>query len=149
MKAFIVGIWVLTVALGATYAAAYFDSTRKAPGADQAVASSLQADKTRVINVPMIANGAVQGFIVAQFGYTADAALMKKVSISPEIFILDEAFRTLYSDDHLDFTHIEKYDINKLTTHLVQATNERLGANVVKAILIQDFTYFSKQETEH
>jgi hypothetical protein len=149
MKAFVVGIWVLTVALGTAYAAAYFDSTRKVPGADQPVASSLQADKTRVINVPMIANGAVQGFIVAQFGYTADAVLMKKTQISPEIFILDEAFRTLYSDDHLDFAHIEKYDINKLTAHLVQSTNERLGANVVKAILIQDFTYFSKQETEH
>jgi hypothetical protein len=148
MKAFIIGIWVLIVALGATYASAYFDSTRK-PVSEQTVASAVQAEKTRVINVPMIANGAVQGFIVAQFGYTVDSAMMKKVSVSPEVFILDEAFRTLYSDDHLDFTHIEKYDITKLTTHLVQATNERLGSNVVKAILIQDFTYFSKQETEH
>ncbi|WP_158808097.1 hypothetical protein [Beijerinckia sp. L45] len=149
MKAFIIGIWVLIVALGATYASAYFDSNRKAPGAELAVASVVQAEKTRVINVPMIANGAVQGFVVAQFGYTVDAAMMKKVAVSPEVFILDEAFRTLYSDDHLDFAHIERYDINKLTTHLVQATNERLGATVVKAILIQDFTYFSKQETEH
>ena len=148
MKAFIIGIWVLIVALGATYASAYFDSTRKAPGADS-VAGMVQAEKTRVINVPVIAGGSVQGFIVAQFGYTVDAAMMKKVSVSPEIFILDEAFRTLYSDDHLDFSHIEKYDINKLTSHLVQATNDRLGSNVVKAILIQDFTYFSKQETEH
>jgi hypothetical protein len=149
MKAFIIGIWVLIVALGAAYGSAYFDSTRKVASTEQASTGAVQAEKTRVINVPMIANGAVQGFVVAQFGYTADAALMKKVSVSPEVFLLDEAFRTLYSDDHLDFAHLEKYDINKLTTHLVQATNERLGANVVKAILIQDFTYFSKQETEH
>lgn len=149
MKAFIIGIWVLIVALGATYASAYFDNLRKAAGTDAVVASVVQAEKTRVINVPMIAGGAVQGFIVAQFGYTVDAAMMKKISVSPEVFILDEAFRTLYSDDHLDFTHIEKYDINKLTAHLIQTTNERLGSNVVKAILIQDFTYFSKQETEH
>ena len=148
MKAFLIGLWVTVVALGAAYAAASFTADRKAAGPEQ-VASATQSEKTRVINVPIIANGAVQGFVVAQFGYTADSAIMKKLTMSPEVFILDEAFRTLYSDDHLDFTHLEKYDINKLTSHLVKATNDRLGADVIKAVLIQDFTYFSKQETEH
>ena len=149
MKGFFIGVWVLLVALGSSYAVAFLDSTRKPAGTDQAAASALQFDKTRVINVPMIANGAVQGFVVVQFGYTVDAAMLKKSPISPEVFILDEAFRTLYSDDHLDFNHLEKYDINKFTKHLTQAANERLGTNLVKAVLIQDFTYFSKEETEH
>ena len=148
MKGIIIGVWVIVVALGATYAAASFDSGRKPVGEEQP-AATLQFDKTRVINVPMIGNGAVQGFVVAQFGYTVDAAMLKKTPISPEVFLLDEAFRTLYSDDHLDFTHLDKYDINKFTKHLVQATNERLGTNLVKAVLIQEFTYFSKEETEH
>lgn len=148
MKAFLIGLWVAAVALGATYASASFTAGRKAAGPEQ-VASVTQSEKTRVINVPVIAKGAVQGFVVAQFGYTADSALMKKLSMSPEVFILDEAFRTLYSDDHLDFAHLEKYNINKLTSHLIKSTNERLGVDVIKAVLIQDFTYFSKQEVEH
>jgi hypothetical protein len=148
MKGFIIGVWVLIVALASSYAAAFLDTTRKPAGTEQA-ATTLQFDKTRVINVPVISNGSVQGFIVAQFGYTVDAVMMKKMPVSPEVFLLDEAFRTLYSDDHLDFEHLEKYDINKFTKHLVQATNERLGANLVKSVLIQDFTYFSKEETEH
>jgi hypothetical protein len=148
MKGFIIGVWVLIVALASSYAAAYFDSAKKPAEAEQA-AIALQFDKTRVINVPMIAKGSVQGFIVAQFGYTVDAVMIKKIQVSPEAFLLDEAFRTLYSDDRLDFSHLERYDINKLTKHLVQATNERLGANLVKSVLIQDFTYFSKEETEH
>lgn len=149
MKSLVIGVWVLLVALGSSYAVAYLDGTRKPAGTEQAAAGTLQLEKTRVINVPMIAKGSVQGFVVAQFGYTVDAVMMKKIPVSPEVFLLDEAFRTLYSDDHLDFTHLEKYDINKFTKHLVQATNERLGANLVKAVLIQDFTYFSKEETEH
>jgi hypothetical protein len=148
MKGFMIGVWVLIVALASSYAAAFFDTTRKPAGAEQA-ATTLQFDKTRVINVPVISGGTVQGFVVAQFGYTVDAVMMKKMPVSPEVFLLDEAFRTLYSDDHLDFEHLEKYDINKFTKHLVQATNERLGANLVKSVLIQDFTYFSKEETEH
>jgi len=148
MKGFMIGVWVLIVALASSYAAVYFDNTKKPAEAEQA-AIALQFDKTRVINVPMIAKGSVQGFVVAQFGYTVDAAMLKKTQLSPEAFLLDEAFRTLYSDDHLDFSHLEKYDINKFTKHLVQATNERLGSNLVKSVLIQDFTYFSKEETEH
>lgn len=148
MKVFLIGLWVTIVALGATYASASFTANRKVAGPEQA-AGAVQSEKTRVINVPVIANGAVQGFVVAQFGFTADSAMMKKLTLAPEIFILDEAFRTLYSDDRLDFAHLEKYDINKLTSHLVRSTNERLGADVIKTVLIQDFTYFSKQETEH
>jgi hypothetical protein len=148
MKGFIIGVWVLIIALASSYAAAYFDSAKKPAEAEQD-AITLQFDKTRVINVPMIAKGSVQGFIVAQFGYTVDAVMMKKMQVSPEAFLLDEAFRTLYSDDHLDFSHLERYDINKFTKHLAQATNERLGTNLVKSVLIQDFTYFSKEETEH
>jgi hypothetical protein len=148
MKGFIIGVWVLIVALASSYAVTYFDNGKKPAGVEQA-AVTLQFDKTRVINVPMISQGSVQGFIVAQFGYTVDAAMMKKTPVSPEAFLLDEAFRTLYSDDHLDFAHLERYDINKFTKHLVQSTNERLGANLVKSVLIQDFTYFSKEETEH
>jgi len=148
MKGFIIGVWVLIVALASSYAAAYFDSVKRPADAEQG-AIALQFDKTRVINVPMIAKGSVQGFVVAQFGYTVDAVMLKKIQVSPEAFLLDEAFRTLYSDDRLDFSHLERYDINKFTKHLVQATNERLGANLVKSVLIQDFTYFSKEETEH
>ena len=149
MKGFAIGVWVLIVALGSSYAVAFLDSGRKPAGTEQGAAGAIQFEKTRVINVPMIANGSVQGFVVAQFGYTADAAMMKAIPVSPEVFLLDEAFRTIYSDDHLDFTHLEKYDINKLTKHLVEATNERLGTSLIKSVLIQDFTYFSKEETEH
>ena len=109
MKAFMVGLWVLIVSLGASYAVATLDTSGK-PG--EAVAKpSLTVEKTRVLNVPMIANGAVRGFIVAQFNYTVDAAKGKGTSISPEVFLLDEAFRAIYTDDHLDFLHLEKYDI--------------------------------------
>jgi len=110
---------------------------------------NIQLQKTRVINVPMIADGAVQGFIVAQFGFTIDPVALKQISVPPEVFLLDEAFRAIYTDNNLDFKHLDKYDINKLTTLLKQKTNERLGENLIKEVLIQDFTFISKQGTEN
>ena len=108
----------------------------------------MQLEKTRVLNVPIIAGGAVRGFIVAQFDFTVDAAKMKSTPVPPEAFLLDEAFRAIYTDDHLDFLHLDKYDINGLTGRLLAATNKRLGSDIVHDVLIQDFTFISKEENE-
>lgn len=145
MKAFVAGLWALIVALGATFAVAMVSMPAKTNLGTEGK-PALQVEKTRVLNVPMIAGGAIRGYIVAQFNYTVDGSKAKSVSVSPEVFLLDEAFRTIYTDDHLDFLHLEKYDINGLTTHLVAATNQRLGVDLIHDVLIQDFTFISKEE---
>ena len=146
MKAFLVGLWALAVALGTSYAVAMIEAPSK-PGA--AVAKpTLELQKTRVINVPMIAGGAVRGFIVAQFAYTVDTTKAKSLPVSPEAFLLDEAFRAIYTDDKLDFLHLDKYDIGGLTKRLVAATNTRLGEEVIHDVLVQDFTFISQEEND-
>ena len=146
MKTFLVGLWVLAVALGGAYAAATLGGAK--PAAAVAEKPTLTLEKTRVLNVPIISGGAVRGFIVAQFNYTVDAAQAKSLPVTPEAFLLDEAFRALYTDDHLDFQHLDKYDVNGLLTRLAAATNRRLGVAVVHDVLIQDFTFISREENE-
>ena len=48
----------------------------------------------------------------------------------------------------LGFLHLEKYDVAGLTTRLVAATNRRLGAELVHDVLIQDFTFISREQNE-
>ncbi len=146
MKAFLVGLWVMIVCLGSSYAVAFIENSGKRDAREAKVA--LEVAKTRVINVPVIAGGAVRGFIVAQFNYTVDAGKAKSLPISPEVFLLDEAFRTIYTDEKLDFRHLAKYDIDGFTKRLVAATNKRLGGDLVHDVLIQDFTFISKEENE-
>ena len=146
MKAFLVGLWVLIVGLGTSYAVASLDGGPKPVAA--VAAPALTLEKTRVLNVPIIANGAVRGFIVAQFNYTADPVKVKTLAVAPEAFLLDEAFRAIYTDDHLDFLHLEKYDVGGLTKKLVAVTNKRLGAEVVHDVLVQDFSFIAKEDSE-
>lgn len=145
MKLVLIGLWLTLVALGSTYAAALYMSDRT--GAAQAPASALQQEKTRVLNVPMIAGGKVQGFMSVQFVYTIDGAALKALTVPPEIYLLDEAFRTIYTDPTLDFNHLEKYDLAKLTNHLLASTNTHLGAPLIKEVLIADLSYVPKDTT--
>ncbi|MBE7201484.1 MAG: hypothetical protein INR70_27280 [Parafilimonas terrae] len=135
------------MALGAAYAVAIMTPP---PGSAKAGTPpvSLLAQRTRVMSVPMISDGSVRGFVTAQFAYTVDADVLKTLKVPPEIYLLDEAFRSIYTDEALDFRHLERYDVKKLTTHLVESTNAHLGVPLVKEILIDNFTYVDKDQKE-
>jgi hypothetical protein len=141
------GIWVIVVALASSYAAVIYKVQHPPVAASDEAATPQQSEKTRAISVPIIENGVVQGYIVTQLTYTIDPKLASKVTVAPEDFLLDEAFRRLYSDTSIDFHHLERYDIAKLKTDLIQATNARLGVNLIKNILIEDFNFVIKDDS--
>ena len=146
LKLILSGVWACIVTLGSSYAVTAWKANHPSPPAPEEAVIGLESKKTNPLDVPMIADGAVQGYIVAQFVFTADSATMRKLSVPPEIFVSDEAFRALYSDPDLDFRHLEKYDINKLTKTLVQKTNERLHMELVKDVLVQEFNYVTRDD---
>ena len=141
-----IGLWACIVATGSSYAAGYWLARHgKVAGSDETF-QGLEYKKTRTINVPVIAQGAVQGYVVAQFVYTIDSKVLKTLSVPPEAFILDEAFRMIYAEEKLDFRKLGKIDLGRMTQQLVERVDARVKGGVVKDILIQDFNYVGKDE---
>jgi hypothetical protein len=138
-------LWVCAVTLGSAYAMVMI-KTHHAEAPAHAPVDKIGYEKTRPINVPMIANGSVQGYVVAQFSYTANAEDKKQVNVPIEAFLLDEAFKTLYGDEKLDFRHLEKYDMAGLTKSLVEKVNVRLNNPLLKDVLVEEFNYVSKED---
>lgn len=138
-------VWICVV----TAASIYIGGTFKLGQAETSDGSKgyegLQHKKTAPISVPMIVDGGIEGYVVAQFAYLIDAKNVKELSVPPEAFIADEAFRRLYSDQ-MDFNHLEKYDMAALTRDLVGKVNERLGAEIVKDVLVEEFNYVPKRD---
>jgi len=150
MRLVISCLWVCIVTLGSAYAVIAVKMHQAAAAATAASeANKVGYEKTRPISVPIIANGTVQGYVVAQFSYTSDIDDGKKSTVPIEAFILDEAFKTLYADadDKLDFRHLEKYDIGSLTKSLIERVNHRLNSPMLKDVLVEEFNYVSKEET--
>ncbi len=86
-------VLVSFVGLGTSFGTAYWSAFRKNDGAEKAAPKIVQK-KTRAINVPILAEGQVKGYVVAQFGYTAEEEALKSLPSAPDPLILDEAFRT-------------------------------------------------------
>ena len=138
-------VWICLLTSAAAYAAIFVNGiSRRARRRKSNRAPAMEYKKLPAISIPMIADGAVQGYVVAELGYTYDQNA--KAPIPPDAYLLDETFRKVYSDTTLDFRHLEKYDLNGMTKDLAQRVNQRLHAAVVKDVLVQAMNFIPKSD---
>ena len=71
--------------------------------ARRSTGGSLEHVRTKMISVPIIAEGAIQGYVIAQFVFSIDAKQLKQLSIRPEAILLDEAFKVIYAGESRRF----------------------------------------------
>ena len=114
-------------------------------GAEEA-GKGLTAVKLKSITVPVVANGALQGYVLTQLSISAKADLLKNLPQPPDVLLGDEVFRTLYAEEQVDFKHIEKTDLARLSQKIRDNINSRAGAVVAEDVFIQELHYMSKHD---
>ena len=146
IRLILAGLWVCILTVGASYGVAYWKETGSLLAPKDEYLDGLQYQKTRALSVPMVENGSVQGYIVARFVYTVEARTLHQLTVPPEPFVVDEAFRRIYADERLDFRKLARYDLSVLTAAIKQRVNERMHADVVQDVMIEDFNYVSQEQ---
>ncbi|KAA0078071.1 hypothetical protein [Tardiphaga sp. P9-11] len=146
MKLLITGIWACLVTVGTSFGISYWQETAAALPAKQDQPEGLVYEKVKVINVPMIADGSVQGYVIAQLVFTANAKVLRQLPVPPEPFVVDEAFRTIYGDQRLDFKNLGRYDLAQFAQTVRAQVNKRLQTEALQEVLVQDFNYVSKDQ---
>jgi len=146
IKIVLTGLWISLVTLGSLYGATVWKAGEEVKIEPKKFFGSLDTVKTEVISVPIIHEGVVKGYVLARFVYLADANLLKKLSVPPDVILMDEAFRTIYSGRLRDFERIEKYDLAALTRRMKDNANKRFEADIIKDVLVDSINYVSKSE---
>ena len=112
-----------------------------------AVARATETRKTHEINVPRIKDGAVKGYAVMLLSYPVDLGALKSAAMGPDSILVDEAFRYVYNDDTIDFDHLDRFDLAKMSKAIAAAVNERVRSDVVVDVGVQEFTYAPISDT--
>jgi hypothetical protein len=146
MKLLFVGLWACVVSLGATYGVIQWKMSQSAPHEVEEGPGKIAEVKTKAINVPIISDGAVQGYIIAQFIFTIDTKLMNEMPVKPDVYLLDEAFKTIYAGERVNFRQMKRQDLPALAKLLGENVNKRLGAPLVHDVLIDQLSYVPKEE---
>ena len=146
IKLVLIGVWACLMTVASSYATAYFRSTMAKPGVEQT--AELESKKTKEIDIPKIRDGILKGYVVTQFVYTVNVPALKKLSVQPDAFVVDEAFRTIFNDDTIDFDNLQKYDLKKFSSSVIKNVNARLKGDIVTDLAIQEFTFLSSVEVK-
>lgn len=146
MKLLLTGVWACLVTVGTSLGISYWKESAAALPAKQEQPEGLVYEKVKPINVPMIAEGNVQGYVITQLVFTADAKVLRQLPVPPEPFVVDETFRTLYGDQKLDFKNLARYDLTQFAQAVRAQVNKRLQVDALQEVLVQDFNYVSKDQ---
>ena len=131
--------------VGGVYGAVTWKSSLSAePSKDES--HKLQILKTPMVSVPILSDGQVLGYVVTRLQFAADTDLLKESSVQPEAFVADEAFRLIYETAPRDIKVSRKNALKELAENIASGTNERLGRKIVRDVMIDSWTYLSKQD---
>ncbi|NBN64853.1 hypothetical protein GWI72_13850 [Microvirga tunisiensis] len=146
MRLIAVGLWMCLATLASSFGAVYYLTHKPAGAGEAASLGGLDYERLRPINVPILEDGALRGYVVAQLVFTADRDALQDVQVPPHPFIVDEAFRLLYADETLNFRRLERYDLDRMKARVRETVNARIGSDLIQEILVEEFNYFAKED---
>jgi hypothetical protein len=148
MKVILLGTWLCLVTLGAAYGVMSWQKNKIAAETAHAEGepATLEQLHTKMINVPIIRDGAVQGYVLAQFAFTVESKKLHELSTKPDLVVVDEAFKLIYTGEAIDFRHLRRNDISALSKLIQDNVNKRFGEKLVREVLVEELNYLPKDQ---
>lgn len=146
IKLVIIGVWVCAVTLASSYGAAYWAAGANFGKAEDPYLPGLEYKRVPTITVPMIIDGQIKGYVIAKLVFTADAGTLKKLTVDPVIFVVNDAFGEIYTNGRVEAGKISKYNLKDMTDRIKDKVNARLNGAVVQEILIDGINYIDKND---
>ena len=145
LKLVLIGVWVILVTAGATFASSYLGGSALDSSAE---AEDLGVEEltSELTSVPIIRGGDVSGYVIMQFSFAADRALLGDSKLDPMPYIRAAACRGAFTTSEIDFRHLKAGDLDRLTDSIVTEANRRLGASIVRQVLFQQLNFVKKED---
>ncbi|MDP2357200.1 MAG: hypothetical protein Q8M31_14215 [Beijerinckiaceae bacterium] len=110
-------------------------------GSENAAKPAYQVKKAGTLNVPILRQGELKGYLVVRLAYATDGSIASVDANTLEALVQDEVFRTLYSDTSINPQKLELFDLNGLAKQLAERIRGRISSDSFKDILISEFSY--------
>jgi hypothetical protein len=146
MKYMMLAIWVSALSLGAAYATLMMDQKTdeqaKTKNSEELLVEQVQ---TKRLSIPIIGDGRVKGYVLAQFVFHLDGRIVKELKVRPDSFLVDEAFKIIFANEAINFKTMTKPDSSALVAAIKNSINSRFGENFLREVLVQELTYIPQE----
>lgn len=145
VRILVTGLWICLITILSSYAAVTWMANVTQAKPDEFL-DVMTYHKVSPLQIPIIADGGVQGYVVVTMVYTTDSRTTTHVSVTPTVFVTDEAFQEFYNDPNLDFRNLTKYDITGRLATIKAAVNKRIGSDIISDLMIENLNFVTKKD---
>ena len=102
MKPILLGLWGCLITLAASYGTMILAAPVKKTEGTASSFGGVDYVKAPMVGVPIIRSKKLTGYVVAQFVFTIESKTLESLSVTPEPFLVDAAFRRIYAEATID-----------------------------------------------
>ncbi len=102
--------------------------------------------KTEMTGIPVVTDGSVSGYLVFQISSTIDTSKLASQEFNVAPYILDAAIRASYQSTEDGAQKFNANFIKKLSALVQVEANNKLNAEIVTAVNIEQFNFVPKEE---
>ena len=140
IQSLLLGLLGAASALAGTLISDNVDLLSKKP-AETTTKTAYQVKKAGTLNVPILRQGVLRGYIVIRVAFATEGSITDMDSHTLEALVQDEVFRTLYSDTSINPLKLDQFDLTDLTKQLSERIRARVSSDAFRDILISEFTF--------
>lgn len=146
IKFIVAALWILGVTIGTIFFSYSASGEKHDSVAESPFLGELEYMKTDMLSVPVVKGGEVVGYFLSRFVYAIEPEKLKKLSLPADTLLVDQLYTYLFSNPQIDFADPAGLDVAAMRTELRDSINERVGADLVHEVLIEQIDYLTKEQ---
>tara|TARA_R110002020_G_scaffold47500_3_gene135058 strand:+ start:21 stop:563 length:543 start_codon:yes stop_codon:yes gene_type:complete len=146
IKLLITGVWICAVALASVYFSVQTANKKEQVEPDPAMFGGLETVRGDMVSIPVINDGAVNGYFLTKLSYTVDPEKVKALTIPMPDLVTDALYTALVGEQLIDFSGMQKFDLEAFKAKVKDTLNTRLGEEVFHDVIVEQIDYLSKAD---
>jgi hypothetical protein len=146
LKLVFTGVWVCAVTLGSVYFSVQHASAPVESDAEAARRASQEYVPGELITVPVIKDGAVQGYFLTKLSFSVDKTKIKGMDVPLKETVTSQLFDILVGEKLINVADTSSFDLAHFKSAVKEGLNKNLHDEIIYDVLVEQLEYLSKAD---
>jgi flagellar basal body-associated protein FliL len=146
LKLVFTGVWICAVSLGSVYFSIQHASAPVETDAEQQRRASQEYVSGELITVPVITDGAVQGYFLTKLSFSVDKAKARTMDVPLKQSVTNALYDILVGQKLINVADTSNFDLANFKTAVKDGLNKQLRGEVIFEVLVEQLEYLSKAD---
>lgn len=146
IKFIVAAVWLCAVTLGGVLYSFQTSQARQGEAPPPPLFGGQEYVHMEVMSVPVVGDGRVSGYFLTRLAYLADPEEMGKLTVPARLLFVDGLYGYLFANPKIDWSDKKAIDLPAFKAGIRDAINKKVGADLIKDVMIEQVDYLSKDE---